>query len=97
MADLFSPVKSAADQCPANLTYISCCQANKTTFLVAKNNAIPAGQTAAGHTLLRDYTTSLETMEENPVRLDGHWATEVQIPHTASILLTRNTSQSKYC
>lgn len=92
--DLFSPVQSTADQCPADLTQVSCCQANKTAFLVTNNDAIPAGQTTAGHTLLWHDTNSLEAMEENSSRLGSHCATELQIPHTAPILLTTNTCQS---
>ena len=87
---LFSPVQSAADGCPADLTQVSCRQTNQTPFLVADNDAIPAGQTAAGQTFLWHRTAALETMEENPLRLHGHWATEPHVPHTAPILLTTN-------
>lgn len=90
---LFSPVQSAADWCPADLAQVACCQTNQTTFLVAYNDAISAGQTAGGQTFLWPHTASLETMEENAFGLHGHWTTELQIPHTAPILLTRNTGK----
>lgn len=86
-----SPVQSAADRCPADLTQVACCQTNQATFLVANDDAIPTGQTAVGQTLLWHCAAALETMEVNPFGLHGDWATELHIPHTAPILLTGNT------
>lgn len=92
---LLSPVQSAADRRPADLTQVTCCQTNQSTFLVTNNYAIPAGQTAAGQTLLRTRAASLETMEENPFGPHGHRAAELHIPHTAPSLLTADAGQMK--
>lgn len=93
MIHSLSPVQCAADWCLVNLTQVSCCQANKATFLVTNYDAIPTGQAAAVETVLWHRVASLKTMEERAFGLHHHWATDGHIPHTASILLTENTVQ----
>lgn len=88
----FLPIQCTTDEGAADLTEVSGRQANRTTSLVTEDNAIPSGQTATGQTL--HLITALETMEEDPDGLDQHWAAELQVPNTTSVLLPTNTPAS---